>query len=388
MYSYHSNDQRPYCMKRSFPYLLRCGGALIIGLSFCLMVIGACSPSAETAVQENQQSIPVRILHMRQQDLPLVVESVGRLVSNREVTLSAQVNGVVDAYHADIGDSVKTGQILVNIDDTDYRLSLKEADANRKIAESRLNLAEKVYERAQTLLPRKVITPDDFDKAEAEYLSAKASMSRIRVLVDIAKERLAKTRIASPFDGLIAERMVEIGQTLGAGQAVMTVTDLSSMRVKIYLSEKDYVQLDNEDPVSVTVEAFPDADIKGRIDRIGIKADERTNTFAVEIRVDNPRLLLKAGLTARVRITTNIVHEAILVPQSSVQYKKDREEVFVVGPGQQAEVRRVVLGRAVGDLVLIKSGLVPGDQLIVSGGQYVKPGDNVLITAYGQAGMQ
>jgi RND family efflux transporter MFP subunit len=351
------------------------------------MVLGACSPSAETAVQEKQQSVPVRIQHMRPQDLPLVVESVGRLVSNREVTLSAEVNGVVEAYHADIGDRVKTGQILVTIDDTDYRLSLKEAEANRKVAESRLNLAEKVYHRNQSLLPRKVITPDDFDKAEAEYLSAGASMNRVSLLVDIAEERLAKTRIHAPFGGLIAERMIEIGQTLGAGQPVMTVADLSSMRVKIHLSEKEYVQLDKEDPVSVTVEAFPEADIKGRIDRIGIKADERTNTFAVEIRVDNPHLLLKTGLTARVRITTNINHEAMLVPQSSIQYKKDREEVFVVGPEQRAEVRRVVLGRAARDLVQIENGLVPGDQLIVSGAQYVKPGDKVLITAYGQAGM-
>jgi RND family efflux transporter MFP subunit len=362
--------------------------SFIIGLSICLMVLEACSPSAETAVQEKVSPISVRIMHVKHQELPLVVESVGRLAANREVTLAAEVSGVVESYHADIGDRVKEGQILLRIDSTDYRLALMDAEASLSITESRLDLAKKVYERAKTLLPRKVITPDDFDKSEADYLATLASMKRATVMVDIARERLDKTRIRSPFDGLIAGRMIEVGQTLGAGQPVLTLVDLSSMRVQIHLPEKEYVQLGKEDPVTVIVEAYPEAGMKGRIDRIGIKADERTNTFEVEVLVDNPHFLLKAGLTARVRITADIIHEAMLIPQSTVQYKKDREEVFIVGPEQRAEVRRVALGRTTGDMIQIISGLVPGDQLIVSGGQYLKPGDRVLITAFGQAGMK
>jgi RND family efflux transporter MFP subunit len=358
----------------------------IIGLSICLIMLGACSPSAETAVQEKASSISVRIMHVERQELPLVIASVGRLAPNREVTLASEISGVVASYHADIGDRVKEGQILLRIDPTDYRLALMEAEASLAIAESRLDLARKVYERAKTLLPKKVITPDDFDKSEADYLAAVASMKHATVLVDIAKERLDKTQIRSPFDALVAGRMIEMGQMIGAGQPTLTVADLTSMRVKIYLAEKDYVQLDRKNPVSITVEAYPGSNITGRIDRIGIQADERTNTFGVEILLDNPGILLKAGMTARVRITAQILHDAILIPQSTVQYKKDREEVFVVGPEHRAEVRRVALGRATGDLIQILSGLVPGDQLIVSGGQYLKPGDNVLITAFGQAG--
>lgn len=357
----------------------------IAGVITCLVLLGACSPSGETAVQEKERQIPVRILHVEQQELPLAVESVGRLAPHREVTLSAEVSGVVAAYHADVGDRVKAGQELVTLDATDYRLALQEAEANYEMALSRLNLAKKMYERAQTLLPRKVITPDDFDKFEAEYVSAGASMSRVKVLVDIAKERLDKTRIRSSFDGLVEARMVEIGQMLGSGQPVFTVADLTPVRVKIYLSEKDYVLLDPTDPVAVTLEAFPETVMTGRIDRIGIKADDRTNTFGVEILLENPNLSLKAGMTARTRIILRVETNAVLIPQSTVQYKRDRQEVFVVGPGQRAEPRTVTLGRAVGGRIQILSGLAPGDQLIVTGGQYLRPGDNVLITAFGQA---
>lgn len=360
----------------------------IIGLCLCFMVLGACSPPAETAMQEKASSISVRIMHVERQELPLVVESVGRLAPNREVTLAAEISGVVESYHADIGDRVKKDQILLRIDSTDYRLALMEAEAGLAIAQSRLDLAKKVYERAKTLLPKKVITPDDFDKSEADYLGAGASMKRATVLVDIAKERLDKTRIRSPFDSLIAERMIEVGQMIGAGQPVLTVAEFASMRVKIYLAEKDYVQLDREDPVSIMVEAYPDVDITGRIDRVRIKADERTNTFGVEILLDNPGLFLKAGMTARVRITADTVHDTILIPQSTVQYKRDRQEVFVVGSDQRAEPRRVLLGRSTDDRIQVLDGLIPGDQLVVSGGQYLKSGDKVLITAFGQAGMK
>lgn len=358
----------------------------IIGLSICLLLLGGCSPSGETAVQEKEQAIPVRIVHVTQETLPWVVESVGRLAPQREVTLSAEVSGVVAAYHADVGDRVKAGQVLVALDATDYRLALQEAEANHEMAVSRLNLAKKMYERAQTLLPRKVITPDDFDKVEAEYISAGAAMSRVKVLVDVAKERLDKTRIRSSFDGLVEARLIEIGQMLGSGQPVMTVADLNSMRLKIHLAEKDYVHLDPQDVVAITLEAFPEKAVKGRIDRIGIKADDRTNTFAVEILLQNPDVVLKAGMTARTRITIRVEPNAVLIPQSTVQYKRDRQEVFVVGSGQRAEPRAVTLGRSVDGRIQILSGLTPGDQLIVSGGQYLRPGDSVLITAFGQAG--
>jgi RND family efflux transporter MFP subunit len=361
--------------------------SFIIGLGLYLGLV-ACSPQAETAVQETVSPVSVRIMHIERQEFPLVVESVGRLIPNREVTLAAEVSGVVESFHTDVGKPVKKGQLLLKIDSTDYRLALMEAEAGLAIAESRLNLAKKVYERSKTLLPRKVITPDDFDKSEAEYLAAGASMKRATVLVDIARERFDKTKIRSPFDALTAERMIEVGQMIGAGQPVLTVVDLMPVRVKIYLSEKDYVQLDRDDPVSIMVEAFPEADVTGRIDRIDIKADERTNTFGVEILLDNPDFLLKAGMTARVRITVDTVNDAILIPQSTVQYKRDRQEVFVVGTEQRAEPRQVKLGRAKDDTIHVLDGLVPGDQLVVSGGQYLKSGDEVLITAFGRAGMK
>lgn len=359
----------------------------LISLFVCLNLLTSCSPTNESSVQEEEKKpVPVRVMEVKNRDLPVVVAAVGRLAPNREVTLSAELGGVVKSYSANIGDRVESGQTLVSIDPTDYRLALKETKANLEVAQVRLDAAKKSFERTKNLLPRKIIAQDAFDKSEMDYKSSRATVARVKTLVDIARERLNKTRIRAPFSGLIASRKVEIGQIVGTGQPLMALVDLDSVRVLIHLPERDYVHLDRDDPITVAIEASPESVFKGRIDRIGIKADERTNTFDVEILVDNPDLFLKAGMTARVRVTTAVIPSVIMIPQSAVLYRQDRREVFVAGPDQKAEVREIELGRSEGALVQILKGLVPGDRLVVTGGQYLKSGDPIIISAAKQTG--
>lgn len=343
-------------------------------------LLAACSPAEEPKVQA-KKPIPVQIVEIKARDLPVVVESVGRLMANRQVTLAAEVGGVAAGYKADVGDKVRAGQVLVTIDPADYRLALAEARAGLAAAEAQLSAAEKTFNRSQKLLPRQVISQESFDKAEAGYKTAKAGVARAKVVVDIARSRLNKTIITAPFPGLVSARMVEVGQTLGPGRPVMTLVDINPVRVKVYVSERDYVYLDREDPVSIMVEAYPQRVFQGQIDRNCIQADPQTNMFCLEVLLDNPDLVLKPGLTARVRITARVIREAILVPQSAVLYREDRREVFVAGPGGTAEGREVKLARADGSLIRISKGLKPGDRLIVTGQQYLKPGDKITVAA-------
>ncbi|MCG6911243.1 MAG: efflux RND transporter periplasmic adaptor subunit [Deltaproteobacteria bacterium] len=352
------------------------------GLCLLSLLLGACSPSSESSGPPEPPPKAVRVMEIRRDPIPIVAEAVGRLVPNREVTLAAEISGVVAEYSVDTGDRVQEDSILVRLDPVDYQLALKEAEANFSVAQTRLDLALKAYNRSKNLLPRKVITQDAFDRAESEYLSARASLERLTVLVDIAKARLAKTRVHAPFNGHVAARMIETGQMIGAGQPLMKIVDANPMRVKIWLPEKGYVHLDKSDPVSIVVEAFPASTFTGTIDRIDIVADEKTNTFGVEILLDNTELLLKAGMSARVQIVTGLIPDAILIPQSTVLYRSDREEVFIAGPDNRAILRQIEPGLSAGDKIEIRKGLSEGDQLIVTGGQFLEPGDKILISAF------
>ncbi len=340
--------------------------------------------SASCGTKEDQQVIEtkpraVRIETILSRDLPVVIHSVGRLAPNKEVVLSAQASGILREYNADVGINVAAGQQLVKLDPVDYTLALNEAEANLLAARIRLERAKKSFERTKRLLPGNAITEEIYEQSEAEFKSSSALVTQLQTLVAQAQRRLDKTIITAPFDGYVTQRFVEIGQNVAIGDPVMNLADMKTMRVKIYINELEYVYLDKSDPVTVTVDAFSQSPIEGSVDKIGIQADARTNTFEVEILVDNQDVGLKAGLTARVDIQTGIIPDAVMIAQDSVIYRENRKEVFVIEKGDLAAVREIQLGRIDGSRVRVLSGLMPGDRLVTEGGQYLKPGDKVVV---------
>lgn len=352
---------------------------LTVLLISAVIVLYGCNAPKENPKAETKPRA-VRIETIASRDLPIQVHAVGRLAPDRDVVLSAQVPGILRQYNADVGASVRAGQPLASLDAADYRLALDETKANLKAAQVRLSTTRNNFERARRLLPAKAITPELYEQSEAAFQSAQASVEQCQSAVALAQRRLDKTIITAPFDGYVTQRFVEMGQHIKSGDPAMQLADMETMRVKIYISEKDYVHLDQNDPVTVTVEAFPDTPVAGRVDKIGIQADARTNTFEVEILVDNSQNRLKAGLSARVAIQTEVMHDVVMINQNCIIFREDRKEVFVVDHDHLASARSVQLGRFDGSKVRILDGLMPGDQLVVAGGQYLKQGDKVVVT--------
>jgi RND family efflux transporter MFP subunit len=344
----------------------------------CLSVICGCrTPEADLAAEAKPRTVRVETVVNR--NLPVTVHSVGRLCPNREVVLSAQVPGILQDYDADVGLRVAAGLPLAKLDAADYILAVSEAEANLLAARVKGVATENNFNRAKSLLPAHVITPERYDQCEAEYKASAALVAQLETVMSLAKRRLKKTVISAPFEGHVTARFVEIGQNVAVGDPVMRLADMKTMRVKIYISELDYVHVDKDDPTTVSVEAFSQAAMTGRVDKIGIQADARTNTFEVEILVDNPDFNLKAGLTARVVIQTKVIRDAVMIPQESVLYRENRKEVFVVEGDHTAVAREVQLGRSKGSNVRILKGLIPGDRLVVAGGPYLNPGDAVVV---------
>ena len=351
---------------------------ILTGMLAGLVLTSGCSPpKEEKAVVLKPRSVNTAVVALC--DLPIVANAVGRLVPNREVVLSSQVSGIVQAYSVDTGDAAVADNMVVTLDPTDYQLALNEAKANLHSARARYAAASNSFGRAGKLLPEKVITPEYYDKIEAEFKATKAAVSQAEAVVDINRRRLDKTVIKAPFDGFVVRRLVETGQNINIGDPVIGLADMHSMRVKIHVNEQDYVHLDQDDNVTVRVEAYPERSFAGQVDRIGVKADPHTNTFEVEILVANPDLILKAGLTAAVNITVDEIQDAIMIPQDCVLYREKRKEVFVVTDADNAAAREVTLGRVDGSSVRILEGIAAGESLVTTGGQYLKDGDKVVV---------
>ncbi len=351
---------------------------IITIIATCLITLPGCSPPEKSETIREKPHM-VRIEKIIECDLPVTVSAVGRLIPNREVVISSQVAGIVAAYKADVGSKILKGNSLVQLDPTDHRLVLDEARANLLSARANLAAAANAFKRARQLLPENVITPEAFDKFEAGYKTSGARAVQLETAVNMAQRQLDKTNINAPFGGYVTRRFVEIGQNIAVGEPVMAMADMKTMRIKVHLNERDYVHLDKDDPVTVRIEAYPASLFPGKVDKIGIKADPLTNTFEVEILVENPGIILKAGLTARVSIRTDILRDAIMIPQSCVLFREDRKEVFIIENKDTAANREIELGRTQGARVRIIKGLVSGDTLVVTGSQYLRSGDKVTI---------
>ncbi|HEU20427.1 MAG TPA: efflux RND transporter periplasmic adaptor subunit [Deltaproteobacteria bacterium] len=326
-----------------------------------------------------EKPVPVQTITIQARDMPIIVEAVGRLLPDRTVTLSALIPGEISRYCCDVGDLVAEGTVLVGIKPTDYELALAEARGNLAAARARLSAARNAFNRFEKLLPREVVSRDNFDKVESEYKTALALEAQAVAGVDIAEERLKKTAITAPFSSLIAIRHIEIGQMIGMNDPIMTLIDLSRVRLRVFLAEKDFVHVDGSDIATVTVEAYPGRAFNGRIDRLDVKADAATNTFGVEILIDNENLLLKAGLSARVRLTVDTIPDAVLIPQNAILFRENSREVFIVDEDLTAQLRTVKTGQTQDNLIRIIKGLRQGDRLIVKGQNYVKPGNKITI---------
>lgn len=382
---FSKSEYRPFRWRRSslsteaggYSYPMKKRLMMICMLAGLVVLSGCNSPKEDQIVIAKPRSVNALVIESR--DLPIVVNAVGRLISNREVVLSSQVSGIVQSYSVDTGDAAISDQKVVILDSTDYQLALNEAGANLLSARARHVAAKNSFQRAGQLLPDNVITQEYYEKIEADFKSAQAGVSQAEAVVDITRRRLDKTVIRMPFDGLVTRRLVETGQNINIGDPVIAIADMQSMRVKIHVNEQDYVHLDHEDAVTVLIEAYPGRSFPGQVDRIGVKADSHTNTFEVEVLVANPDLILKAGLTATVQIVVDEIRDAIMVPQGCILFRENRKEVFVVTDAGKASVREVQLGRIDGSSVRILEGLVAGDRLVTTGGQYLKDGDSVAI---------
>lgn len=348
---------------------------------FIMYLLIMAGPAYTQSSNAGNTPVPVEIMIIKTTDLPVVVESVGRLYPDREVRLSAEISGIIRSYEADVGDPVTKDQILARIDQTDYALALDAAKADLSAAAVRFSAAEKAYTRFKTLLPRKVISQDNFDKVEAEFEAARSQKEQAGAGVAIARERLGKTMIRAPFDGVVASRDIEVGQWIAPGSPVMTILDLQRIRMKVYLVERDFVDVDRDDPVEIVVDAYPDRPFDGTIGRLDVEADPLTNTFGVEVLLNNRDRALKAGMSARAFLTTRVLTDVILIPQDVILFKEQGTEVFLVGEKERVRSQRITLGEPREGLIQVTDGLRAGDRLVVKGQNYLRPDSPVTVTS-------
>jgi len=291
----------------------------------------------------------------------------GTIAANNDVTIISETQGRVVKVHAQVGDFKQAGSVLVEVD-----AELKEA--NFKTASMTFEKAKKDLERFESLYKDNSVSESQIEQARWSFQNAEAQYI-------VAKRQLKDTKITTPISGIITARNVDIGSMVqGAPQStvIANVVDISKLKVKISVAEKDVFKLKVGDNVIVTTDIYPDAEFDGRISTISAKGDE-AHTYPVEVRIDNSaKYPLKAGMFGRVEFTLKSGNNNIIVPREAVVGSLKNAKVYIVR-NDVAQLRAVKVGREIGTNVELISGIKEGEVVIVNGQNNLKDNASVVV---------
>jgi membrane fusion protein (multidrug efflux system) len=291
--------------------------------------------------------------------LPAVVEP------NKVVTVSAEVGGRIERIPLEEGSTVHAGDLLVQLN-TD--LILPEYESAKAQAER----DQIEFERITNLSKENAATQRELDNATSQRAISKARFDGIRA-------RLERTRILAPTAGVLNDLLVEEGEYIDAGKPVAEVVDSDTVKVVVEIPERDVAFFSVGEQAEVLADTRdPNEPLAGTITFISALADSKTRTTRMEITLDNRQRLLRSGQIVHVSLTRRVLKDAILVPLLAVIPMENGKAVYVAN-SSQAKRRQVKLGIIKDDQVQIRSGLEPGDKLIIAGHRFVAPGQKVNV---------
>ena len=270
------------------------------------------------------------------------VSATGTLNAVRTVQVGTQVSGQVSAIYVDFNDRVKKGQLLARIDPTLQQQAVQDADAQLERAKAQLAEAQREYDREKQLFDAKIVTASEFGGIESNYQVAVANVKSAQISVDRARQNLAYTEIYAPIDGVIVERNVDVGQTVAASfsapQLFLIANDLSQMQILASVDESDIGQIHEGQPVSFSVQAYPNQSFTGTVQQVRLQSKTQDNVvnYTAVVQVPNVSGKLLPGMTATVDFRTAVADSVLTVPNAALRFKPTAEMQAQVGSAATA----------------------------------------------------
>jgi HlyD family secretion protein len=259
-------------------------------------------------------------------DVSISVSATGTVNPVNQVTVGSQVSGTLDKVYVDFNDHVTAGQLLAKIDPRNYGSALKQAQANLASAQASLSQAQLSSARAETLHAAQLMAYSDYLQAKTDLELAKAKRDQVQASYEQAQINLAYTTITAPMSGIVVARKVESGQTVAASLQspdLFTIADLSQMQVEVSIDEADVGKLDTGLAATFNVDAYPESTFAGKLVQVRNQPVVSSNvtTYIGIVRVANPGMLLKPGMTANVKVIVRSVDNALTVPNAALSTK-------------------------------------------------------------------
>lgn len=347
-------------------------------VAICVIAAMAIGCGKKEEKKELKRIINVKVQPVQKQMLRQYIEAVGSFEPNSQASVSAEIDGVVKNVFVQEGAFVKQGQVLAQVDDTDYKLELKRAESALKQALASFENAKLELARKRQLFEEQLITRQHLDDLATRHNIAEYEVDRARSAVELAQQKLSRTKILSPISGFVREKKINQGDFVRYGTATFLLQQNNPIKLTFTVNERDINKVKHNNDVHVSVDSMPEKDFRGKISIIYPGLDEKTRSLQIQALVDNPDNLLKPGQFAKVIIYTSKPEPTLLVPVISLIYEGNKVSVFTV-KDNQAKLKQVTIGQKFGDLMQIKSGITENDQVVYIGQQNLTDGVQVNV---------
>ena len=372
-------------------------------------------PEVETAKPEGGRTVAAATAVAVERPISRFVTVSGTLSAQEQADVAAEISGRIVSTPVERGTRVSAGAALVQIADAEVRAQADEAAANAAQIEARLGLAggatfeidrvpevanarasaelaQAEFDRAKMLVEKKLLPPAEFDRSRAQADVARRqsdiarngaeqqyqSLLAARARMTLARKALADTVVRAPFDGVVDQRLVSVGDYAVRGTKVASVMRITPLRVELTVPGQYISTIAVGRSVSLEVDAYPGRTFTGLIRYVSPAVQTDSRALIIEAVVPNQTGELKPGQFARARIEQASQTPAVLVPGSAVRTDSDTARVYVVSPTGSAEERIVTTGQTVEGLIEITNGVKAGD--VVATSNVAQIADGVRIT--------
>ena len=390
---------------------------MVVTLILLLAVmITSCGKKEEVALEKPATVQGVKIETVKSTPVSEDYEAVGTVRSKTTTVLSSKTMGNILAVPIREGDRVRTGQLLIEIDDRDTKAQLQKAQAGlrevqaaqeeieqtiraaesaRDAAEAGRSLALATFTRYKSLLDEKSVSRQEFDEVQAKLKVAEAEVDRanrmlqallakknqvhskqeqVRADITSAQVYVGYGRILSPMDGIVISKQAEIGLLATPGVPLLTIEDNSYYRLEVSAEDSMLRKIRLGTPVQVSIDALGPQEVSSRVSEIVPASDPGSRSSTVKIDLSQPGL--RSGLYGKARFSVG-QKQAIQVPQKAILQRGQLVGVFIVDPSDVVRLRLIQAGKTYGDRTEVLSGINDGDRIIVEGLEKVKEGDRV-----------
>lgn len=359
------------------------------------------SDSAATKRKVQEASLPVKVTDAHRGDLIITLKSPGEAVTSMNIVVKAEVGGLIEKLNVEESQHVKRGELLAELDDTEYRLNLERQEAARlkvlsdylvekrfsdkgelsiAVDEKGVQEAKDTYEKARQQYREKKISQEEYEKASKNYemvliesgemkeevLAAAKNLTQNEIAVKEAQLTLEKTKIRAPFSGIVFDIQVSFHERVSAGTELFTLVNIDRIHVQARVLESEIGKMRVGREVDLKFSAYPGKVFKGKVKAISPVVNPDDRTCKVTIDVANPEEEIKPGMHAEVEIAAEIYEDRLLIPQDAVLVRMGRKLAFVVEEGI-AKWRYIEVGIENEDYAEVLDGVKEGETVIIEG---------------------